>query len=226
MHVILRGIDRSAVFFDEDGYRFFLDCLRAAAIEQSVAVHAYVLMTNHVHLLMTADDDHGVGATMKRVGQRYVQHVNRTYHRTGGLFEGRFRSSLIEAERYLLACQRYIELNPVRAAMVRTPGDYPWTSFRANALGGADSIVTPHALYRELGPSAPARRRAYCRLFEDELSAETLQRLRECTNGGFVLGSGQFEQQIAAMVGRRTWKGSPGRPQKKEVGEEQQPLPF
>jgi putative transposase len=94
-------------------------------MEKSVAVHAYVLMTNHTHLLMTADDDHGVPETMKRLGQRYVQHVNRTYRRTGGLFEGRYRSSLIEADRYLLACQRYIELNPVRAALVRAPGDYP-----------------------------------------------------------------------------------------------------
>ncbi len=190
------------------------------------SLHIRGNFTLHVHLLMTADDDHGVAATMKRLGQRYVQHVNRTYRRTGGLFEGRYRSSVIEADRYLLACQRYIELNPVRAVMVRTPGDYHWSSYRANALGGADPIVTPHAVYRELAPSAEARRRAYCRLFEDELRAETLQRLRECTNGGFVLGSGKFEQQIAAMVGRRTWKGSPGRPQKKEVGEEQQRLRF
>jgi putative transposase len=163
---------------------------------------------------------------MKRLGQRYVQHVNRTYRRTGGLFEGRFRSSLIEGDRYLLACQRYIELNPVRAVMVRAPGDYPWSSYRANALGGADPTVTPHALYRELAPCAEARRKAYCRLFEDELSGETLQRLRECTNGGYVLGSVKFEQQIAAMVGRRIWKGSPGRPRKKEVREEQHPLPL
>jgi putative transposase len=133
---------------------------------------------------------------------------------------------LIEADRYLLACQRYIELNPVRASMVRTPGEYPWSSYRANALGGADPIVTPHALYRELGPSEEARRRVYRSLFEDELSSEILQRLRECTNGGYVLGSGQFEQQIASMVGRRTWKGSPGRPQKKDVGEDQQQLPV
>jgi putative transposase len=214
------------VFFDENDYRFFLDCLGAVAMEESVAVHAYVLMTNHVHLLMTADDDPGVATTMKRLGQRYVQHVNRTYRRTGGLFEGRYRSSVVEADRYLLACQRYIELNPVRASIVRTPGDYPWSSYRTNALGGADPILTPHALYRELAPSAEVRRGAYRRLFEDELSGETLQRLRECTNGGYVVGSDKFEQQIAAMVGRRTWKGSPGRPQKEDVGEEQQQLPV
>jgi putative transposase len=183
-------------------------------------------LTNHVHLLMTADEDRGVSAVMKRLGQRYVQSVNRTYRRTGGWFEGRFRSSLIEADRYLLACQHYIELNAVRAAMVNEPAHYPWSSYRANALGQADPLVRPHAQYQELAPSADARLLAYRRLFEDALSAETLQKLREYTNGGFVLGSAKFAREIAAMVGRHSWKGSPGRPRKKEVGEEQQPLPL
>jgi len=216
MHVILRGIDRAAVFFDDEDRRFFLKALGAAAAENSVDVHAYVLMTNHVHLLMTAAQDDGIAAVMKRLGQRYVQHINRTHQRTGGLFEGRFRSSLIEADAYLLACQRYIELNPVRASMVRAPGQYPWSSYRANALGGRDPVVTPHALYRALGGSDEARHAAYRSLFEDVLSADLLQRLRDCTNGGFVLGSTRFEQQIARMVGRRTWKGSPGRPRKQD----------
>ena len=221
MHVILRGIDRAAVFFEDEDRKFFLECLGTAADEESVAVHAYVLMTNHVHLLMTAAGHQGVPAVMKRVGQRYVQHVNRTYHRTGGLFEGRFRSSLIEADGYLLACQRYIELNPVRASMISAPGDYPWSSFRANALGETDPVVMPHALYRNLAGSDDARLSAYRRLFEDVLSAELLQRLRDCTNGGFVLGSPKFERQIAAMVGRRAWKGSSGRPRKETDAPEQ-----
>lgn len=212
MHVILRGIDRAAVFFEDADRQFFLAALATVAAEEVVAVHAYVLMTNHLHLLVTAKRAEGVAAVMKRVGQRYVQHVNRTYRRTGGLFEGRFRSSLIEADAYLLACQRYIELNPVRARMVAAAGEYRWSSYRANALGAADTAVTPHALYRELATSDEARRAAYRRLFEDELSAEVLGRLRECTNGGFVLGSAKFERQLAAMLGRRTWKGLPGRP--------------
>ena len=216
MHTILRGIDRSAMFFEESDYRYFLECLREAAAEESVAVHAYVLMTNHIHLLMTAAGDSGVPGTMKRVGQRYVQHVNRTYLRTGGLFEGRFRSSLIEADNYLLACYRYIELNPVRAGMVSSPEDYPWSSYRANALSVADPVVTPHPLYSELATSDGRRLAAYRGLFEKDLNADLVQRLRECTNGGFVLGSSKFEQQIASMVGRRTWKGVPGRPRKQE----------
>jgi putative transposase len=139
-----------SVFFEDDDRQFFLDHLAAVAAERSVAVHAYVLMTNHLHLLMTAARDDGVSAVMKRVGQRSVQHVNRTSRRTGGLFEGRFRSSLIEADTCLLACQRYIELNPVRASMVSVPGDYRWSSHRANALGRQDSMVTPHPLYQGL----------------------------------------------------------------------------
>jgi putative transposase len=219
MHVILRGIDRAAVFFDDADRRYFLEWLGAAVAQESVAVHAYVLMTNHVHLLMTAERDAGVPAVMKHLGQRYVQYVNRTYRRTGGLFEGRFRSAVIEADPYLLACQRYIELNPVRAAMVATPGDFFWSSYRANALGESDPVVTPHPVYRDLASSDDARLAAYRRLFAGELSIELLQRLRDCTNGGFVVGRPQFERQIAAMVGRRTWKGSPGRPPKEtDVG--------
>jgi putative transposase len=221
MHVILRGIDRAAVFFEDDDRRFFLESLGTATAEEGVGVHAYVLMTNHVHLLMTAAHDEGTPAVMKRVGQRYVQHVNRTYQRTGGLFEGRFRSSLIEADGYLLACQRYIELNPVRTSMVSAPGDYPWSSYRANALGGSDPVVAPHALYRDLGGSSETRLGAYRGLFEDWLSAELLGRLRDCTNGGFVLGRPKFERQIAAMLGRRTWKGLPGRPRKKTHADKQ-----
>jgi putative transposase len=140
MHVILRGIDRATVFFEDDDRRFFLAALATAAAEEVVAVHAYVLMTNHLHLLMTAKRADGIAALMKRAGQRYVQHVNRTYGRSGGLFEGRFRSSLLEADAYLLACQRYIELNPVRAKLVAAPGDYRWSSYRVNALGAPDAL--------------------------------------------------------------------------------------
>ncbi|MFP4077437.1 MAG: aldehyde dehydrogenase family protein, partial [Halochromatium sp.] len=141
MHVILRGIDRAAIFFEDDDRRFFLEALRLGARDTLVAVHAYVLMTNHLHLLMTSEQSEGIAAVMKRVGQRYVQHINRTYRRTGGLFEGRYRSALIEADGYLLACYRYIELNPVRAGMVETPGEYPWSSYHANALGGSDPLI-------------------------------------------------------------------------------------
>jgi putative transposase len=154
-----------------------------------------VLMTNHVHLLMTAESDDGVSALMKALGQRYVQYVNRTYRRTGTLFEGRFRSSLVEAETYLLACQRYIELNPVRARMVEEPADYPWSSYRANALGAADHVVSPHSLYTALGDSPEKRQSAYRTLFADQLNDSLLTRIRESVNGGFVLGNEKFERE-------------------------------
>jgi len=157
MHAILRGIDRSAIFFADTDNRNFLEALTEQAVTESVQVHAYVLMTNHVHLLMTPATDRGPSLLMKGLGQRYVQHVNRTYSRTGTLFEGRFRSSIIEADTYLFACQRYIELNPVRARMANQPGDYPWSSHGANALGHADPVVTPHPLYRALHDSDEGR---------------------------------------------------------------------
>lgn len=219
LHIVQRGHNRAACFFDDQDRRAYLGWLHEALARERCRLHAYVLMTNHVHLLMTAERDAGVPAVMKHLGQRYVQYVNRTYRRTGGLFEGRFRSAVIEADPYLLACQRYIELNPVRAAMVAAPGDFFWSSYRANALGERDPVVTPHPVYRDLASSDDARLAAYRRLFAGELSIELLQRLRDCTNGGFVVGRPQFERQIAAMVGRRTWKGSPGRPPKEtDVG--------
>jgi putative transposase len=226
MHVILRGIDRAAIFFDDSDYRCFLDDLASTAGEETVAVHAYVLMTNHVHLLMTPEEAQGVTRVMKRLGQRYVQRINRTYRRTGPLFAGRFRSSLIDADGYLLACQRYIELNPVRAGMVAAPSEYPWSSYRANALGHRSRVIMAHPLYQSLGASDDARRAAYRRLFETELDARLLQCLRESANGGFVLGTDRFAQQIAAMVGRRTWKGSPGRPRTRPDDQGQGALPL
>ncbi|WPL16111.1 Transposase [Thiorhodovibrio winogradskyi] len=226
VHVILRGIDRAAIFFEDEDRRFFLDALGMASHEASVAVHAYVLMTNHLHLLMTAERTEGIPKLMKQVAQGYAQRINRCYRRTGGLFEGRYRSALIEADRYLLACYRYIELNPVRASLVVAPGDYPWSSYRANALGSADLIVRPHARYMELADIESERLAAYRRLFEDALGTELLECLREGTNGGFVVGSQQFERQIAAMVGRRTWRGSPGRPRKENDISQQGELPV
>lgn len=135
LHIIQRGNNRQACFFGDDDYGFYLDWLTEHARKTGCKVHAYVLMTNHVHLLLSSSKPEGAGALMKALGQRYVQYVNRTYHRSGTLWEGRFRSCLVQEEAYLLACQCYIELNPVRAGMVRRPGDYRWSSYRANGLG-------------------------------------------------------------------------------------------
>ena len=151
LHIIQRGNNRQACFFADENYRFYLDWLARHADKTGCRVHAYVLMTNHVHLLISTERAEAPGALMKGLGQRYVQYVNRTYHRSGTLWEGRFRSCLTQEEDYLLACQRYIELNPVRAGMVEHPAEYRWSSYRANAQGEADALLKPHPLIRSVG---------------------------------------------------------------------------
>jgi putative transposase len=214
LHVIVPGIDRGAIFFSESERPFFLRSLGEVAVAEAVSVHAYVLMTNHVHLLVTPATERGAGRLMKGLGFRYVQHINRTYGRTGTLFEGRFRSSLIEGERYLLACQRYIKLNPVRAGLVPDPGAYPWSSYRANALGAPDPLLTPHPLHVVLAETDEARRAAYRNLFAEAITQDVLTEIRTATNGGFALGGERFQREVAVRIGRRTWRGRPGRPKK------------
>jgi putative transposase len=168
-HVIQRGNNRSACFFADDDYSFFLDHLSLLSKKHQVAVHAYALMTNHVHLLLTPQRSTGVSALMKQLGQRYVQYVNRVYRRSGSLWEGRLRSSMVDAENYLLACQRYIELNPVRAGMVEHPADSRWSSYRTNGQGQTSDLVQPHPLYRALGGEPASRQAAYRELFRHQL---------------------------------------------------------
>ena len=164
VHVIQRGHNRSACFFHENDYVYYLDQFAAQAKQFECAVHAYCLMTNHVHLLLTPESAHGCALMMKNVAQRYAQHVNRTDRQSGTLWEGRFRSCLVDSDAYLLACYRYVELNPVRANMVRHARDYRWSSYRANAEDKADPRVTPHERYLALGRGAAARRRPIARV--------------------------------------------------------------
>jgi putative transposase len=160
-HIIQRGNNRSVCFYAEEDYRRYLDELTELAARFGCAVHAYVLMTNHVHLLLTPAKADSAGLLMKHLGQRYVQYVNKSYRRSGTLWEGRFRSCLTQSEDYVLACYRYIELNPVRAAMVRHPRDYRWSSFHANGNGRTDALLVPHEQYLRLGRTADARRDGY-----------------------------------------------------------------
>ena len=147
LHIIQRGNNRQACFFADDDYLFFLDCLARIAKRFRCALHAYVLMTNHFHLLLSSELEAGPSLLMKFLGQRYVQYVNRTYKRTGSQWEGRFRSSLVQTERYVLGCYRYIELNPARANMVKHPSEYPWSSHAANADGRPTPWLKPHSEY-------------------------------------------------------------------------------
>ena len=214
MHLIQRGNNRQACFYVDEDYRFYLDWLTEYAGKTGCRIHAYVLMTNHVHLLVSADSGDGVGAMMKALGQRYVQYANRTYRRSGSLWEGRFRSCLTQEDAYLLACQRYIELNPVRAGMVEHPAEYRWSSYRVNAQGEDSPLVVPHPLYDTLGAEPEARRQAYRELFRYELEPGLVDAIRRATNGNFALGDVRFGEQIAQALGRRALPGRSGRPRK------------
>ena len=211
-HVIARGVDRQAVFFQAQDYSLYLQALREAASNSGCQIHAYVLMTNHVHLLATPQQERSLPLMMQAMGRNYVQRLNARYQRTGTLWEGRYKASLVQSDEYLLACQRYIELNPVRAGIVLAPGEYPYSSYAHHALGKPDPLLTPHALYIGLHPEQRARQYAYRTFFRDTLSEQLLARFRNNTNACTVIGNDRFKEQIATMLGRALPTGKRGRP--------------
>lgn len=214
-HVVSRGIDKQAVFFRAIDYTLYLDALREASAEHDCQIHAYVLMTNHVHLLVTPGHDRSLPLMMQAMGRTYVQRLNRRYQRTGTLWEGRYRACLVQNDSYFMTCQRYIELNPVRALMVPKPGDYAYSSYAHHAWGSSNSLLSTHACYEALHRQPEARPRAYRALFEDEFSEEDLNTIRIRTNACSVIGNDQFKQQIEEMLGRELPSGKRGRPKKK-----------
>jgi len=215
-HLIQRGNNRCVIFAADEDYAFYLDCLRAAADKAGVVVHAYVLMTNHVHLLVSPGRSDGLGRMMQSVGRRYVRYFNDAQGRTGTLWEGRFKAVPIESEQYLLVCHRYIELNPVRARMVARPGDYRWSSWHANAEGGADGLARPHPLILALGDTPERRREAYRALFAEALSDDTLAAIRHATNTAWPLGGERFKAALAQLTARRVVPAAPGRPRARD----------
>jgi putative transposase len=202
-HVIQRGNNREAIFRAEADYRFYLKKLHAAAEKHRCEVHAYVLMTNHVHLLVTPHTEDGIGKVMQALGRHYVQYYNYRYQRTGTLWEGRYKATLIDTERYLLTCMRYIELNPVRAGMVAHPSNYPWSSHRHMALGQADALLTAHDLYRRLGRTRKEQQAAYRQLFKARIAQTTLEEIRDATNKAWVLGDDRFKHHVETQLQRR-----------------------
>lgn len=213
-HLVQRGVNREPCFFAEEDYHCYLHWLKKSAADYRCAVHAYVLMTNHVHLLVTSETPQGTSRLMQSVGRRYVQYVNRTYRRTGTLWEGRFKSSVVQQERYFLLCSRYIELNPVRAGMVIDPSQYRWSSYRHNGLGQPDERLTAHAEYLALGQTDHDRQATYRALFRTELDEAAVADIRLALGQGQPLGNSRFSKSLCDAAGVRRTQARRGRPVK------------
>jgi putative transposase len=215
-HVTQRGNNRQACFFDDEDRLTYLEFLDCAARTRCCEIHAYVLMTNHVHLLLTPLQADGVSRLMQDIGRNYVRYVNSTYRRSGTLWEGRFKSSLVESARYCLICYRYIELNPVRAAMVTKPDRYRWSSYRRNALGQDDELVTPHEEWMALGGDERSRCAAYRSLFDVPPKQSEIEQIRFNNRKGLPLGRKSFKSQIETRLQIKLGSGKVGRPSKSE----------
>ncbi len=216
-HLIQRGNNRQATFVDAVDCERYLDTLSELATTHNVAVHAYVLMPNHVHLLVTPSEGEALSALMQALGRRYVAWFNKRHHRTGTLWEGRYRSSVIESERYLFACSRYIELNPIRAGLVADPADYRWSSYGHHVGLRPTPWIREHPLIWSLGNTPFERQAGYRRLFDQPGVASETRDLQEAIQGGWPVGSPQFAKALAGDAGRRATRGRPGRPRNEPV---------
>jgi len=212
-HIVQRGNNREACFIEPENYLFYLELWKKLSKRYGVAVHAYCLMTNHIHFLVTPEDEDAISKTMKSVGSRYAQYINLKYKRTGTLWEGRHRSSLVQTEKYLLRCYRYIELNPVRANMVKRPEEYKWSSYGVNAWGD-NSWLFPHDEYLKLGKTMDERCFVYRDLFKVELSEENLHLFRQSAHFNQPISDDRFREEIANRYGIRFGHAKRGRPKK------------
>lgn len=213
-HVIQRGNNRHYCFINDQDYHVYLSVLEEALTAHNIELHAYVLMTNHVHLLMTPTSQSGISKLMQHIGRKYVMYFNKQHKRTGTLWEGRHKGSLIDSDGYLLNCYRYIELNPVRALMTTSPEDYQWSSYSFNALGASNKLITPHSLYKNLGKDINARNNAYRGLFNKELTEYEVKQLRESVKHNYPLGSEDFRFKIERKLGFKIGEMVQGRPSK------------
>ena len=225
-HVICRGVDRQAVFFQTSDYELYLKALASGAANCACDIHAYVLMTNHVHLLLSPRTERSLPLLMQSLGRNYVQRLNEKHDRTGTLWQGRYKASLVQSERYLLSCYCYIEMNPVRAGIVAGPGDYRFSSYRSNALGRRNALITPHQTYRALGKTVCARQAAYRQLFATPVQERLLTQIRTTTNACLVLGDDRYQDHIEQMLGRPVRHRQGGRPRKRVVGKNRGSTPI
>jgi len=210
-HVIQRGNNRQRCFFNHGDYYFFLDQLESAARECDCSVHAFVLMTNHMHLLVTPNLADALPKMMQSLGRKFVCYINHRHKRTGTLWEGRYKSTVVDSDAYLLACYRYIELNPVRAGIVGSPSEYRWSSHLRNAHGKGASFIEEHPTYLALGINDTTRQAAYRRLFDRQIDEREIMQIRESTQKGWPLGTDRFRGHIETIlhtpIPRNNWGG-------------------
>jgi putative transposase len=211
-HIIQRGNNRQAIFAAGGDYEVLLSMLEEHAAKSGVAIHAYVLMSNHFHLLATPETAEGIPTMMQSVGRRYVRYFNQQQERTGTLWEGRYKSTLIQAERHLIACMVYIDLNPVRAGLVRDPADYPWSSHNHYVGVRSDRLVTPHPLYWALGNTPFARDATYAELVRTGISAQQESAFTDSALLGWALGEPDYVADLQRRTARRVSKTKAGRP--------------
>lgn len=212
LHVVQRGNNRCDIFRDDKDRRFFLVCLQEGCEEYLCDVHAYVLMTNHVHVLLSPRTEDGPPRLMQSVGTRYVQYFNSRYERIGTLWQGRYKATVVDTEGYFLVCARYIELNPVRAGMVSAPAAYAWSSYARNALAGRDPLVREHAVFESLGQTRQERCAAYTQMFAAQIDEGTLDVIRKSTNKGWALGDQRFRTYVETIARRQAAPRRRGRP--------------
>ena len=200
-HIVQRGNNRQVCFSSDEDLKAYANWLYEGSVKFNVAVHAWVFMTNHVHLLVTPLQENASSSLMQFLGRQYVRHFNYTHQRSGTLWEGRFHSCLVQSDMHLLGCQRYIELNPVRAGMVKDPADYCWSSYQANGLGINAKLLTPHPMYTQLGKTKLERIALYRELFNGQVDGELLQDIRYSLSRGLILGTDRFKQEVEELVG-------------------------
>jgi putative transposase len=210
-HIIQRGNNRQICFANKEDFIAYVGWLKEFSVKFSVDVHAWVLMTNHVHLLCTPRKTNGISQMMQALGRQYVRYFNHRYKRTGTLWEGRFKSCLVDDEGYLLHVYRYIELNPVRACLVFEPSEYVWSSYQINGLGKLSSLCTPHSLYIALGKNLVERQAQYRGLFTEHVEGQLLDDIRAATKSGLALGNDRFKDELSSLTGRRLFSLPPGR---------------
>lgn len=213
-HVIQRGVDRQVIFRETEDYVTFLSWLRDASRQFKISIHAYVLMTNHLHLLVTPADVEGLARMMQWVGRYYVPYFNQKYDRVGTLWQGRYKATVVDSEQYFMICSRYVELNPVRAGIVATPGEYPWSSYLHHVGLKLDTLIVEHPLYWAMGNTPFEREVAYKQMAEQALTSEQMAQLHYATNKGWVLGSEKFKHHLEQQGNLRVRPAKRGRPLK------------